>query len=251
MAKLVMGRFGFRLGWFVFIAASLALLIPSAQAQLAPPAPSPDANLLSSLQCLQVPKSLAAHVMALGLGHCQSSCKGCGCNGGPGYRGPPEPKAPKGKCVGFADINRICGPPPHQACTAECTHVQPDCLGHGRAWLAVHAVEKNLHLSWREADQPPVAAVPPALTPPTPAVPPARQASPRPRMDAGTGAVAQNSQNPLTFVQTGAPDSFKCGEKRTCKEMSSCAEAMFHHQHCGLTRLDGTGNGVPCKALCR
>ena len=42
-----------------------------------------------------------------------------------------------------------------------------------------------------------------------------------------------------------------CGEKRTCAEMTSCAEAMFHLRVCGLTRLDGNGDGVPCEALCR
>ncbi|KAB7623958.1 thermonuclease family protein [Alkalilimnicola sp. S0819] len=42
-----------------------------------------------------------------------------------------------------------------------------------------------------------------------------------------------------------------CGEKTWCREMSSCEEARFHLRQCGLSRLDGDGDGVPCEALCR
>ena len=41
-----------------------------------------------------------------------------------------------------------------------------------------------------------------------------------------------------------------CGEKRTCKEMVSCAEARFYLVECGLGRLDGDGDGVPCEGKC-
>jgi hypothetical protein len=34
------------------------------------------------------------------------ACDGCGCRGGPGYRGP------DGHCVGWAKLNKICGSPP-------------------------------------------------------------------------------------------------------------------------------------------
>jgi len=48
-----------------------------------------------------------------------------------------------------------------------------------------------------------------------------------------------------------APGSgFTCGSKRYCREMSSCEEARFYLEQCGLTRLDGDGDGVPCEALC-
>ncbi len=49
----------------------------------------------------------------------------------------------------------------------------------------------------------------------------------------------------------GGAAIFTCGSKRYCKEMSSCAEAMFYLRHCGLTRLDGNGDGIPCNRLCR
>jgi endonuclease YncB( thermonuclease family) len=48
-----------------------------------------------------------------------------------------------------------------------------------------------------------------------------------------------------------AASGFSCGAKRYCREMASCAEARFHLSQCGLTRLDGDGDGVPCKSLCR
>ena len=40
-------------------------------------------------------------------------CSGCGCKGGPGYRGP------DGRCVGFKDLAKICGTPPESRCTFE------------------------------------------------------------------------------------------------------------------------------------
>lgn len=43
---------------------------------------------------------------------------------------------------------------------------------------------------------------------------------------------------------------FVCGRKRYCREMRSCAEARFYLAECGLRRLDGDGDGVPCETLC-
>ena len=40
-----------------------------------------------------------------------------------------------------------------------------------------------------------------------------------------------------------------CGDKRYCKEMTSCEEAKFYLTQCGLTRLDG--DGAPCEKLCK
>ena len=50
--------------------------------------------------------------------------------------------------------------------------------------------------------------------------------------------------------QTGSPQQFTCGTNRYCKEMISCEEAEFYLKECGLTSLDGDGDGVPCEALC-
>ena len=45
--------------------------------------------------------------------------------------------------------------------------------------------------------------------------------------------------------------SFACGTKRYCREMASCSEARFYPEACGLTRLDGDRDGVPCESICR
>ena len=43
---------------------------------------------------------------------------------------------------------------------------------------------------------------------------------------------------------------FQCGAKRVCGQMNSCAEANYYLNHCGLTRLDRDGDGVPCESIC-
>ncbi|PZQ10193.1 MAG: hypothetical protein DI565_20165 [Ancylobacter novellus] len=41
------------------------------------------------------------------------ACRGCGCKGGPGYRGP------DGRCVGFRNLAKVCGSPPETNCVFE------------------------------------------------------------------------------------------------------------------------------------
>lgn len=45
-------------------------------------------------------------------------------------------------------------------------------------------------------------------------------------------------------------EALECGARSRCAEMTSCREARFHHEQCGLAHLDGDGDGVPCEALC-
>ena len=52
----------------------------------------------------------------------------------------------------------------------------------------------------------------------------------------------------ITFSQNGK--GFTCAEKRTCGQMTSCAEAHFYLEQCGLSRLDGNHDGIPCARLC-
>jgi hypothetical protein len=42
----------------------------------------------------------------------------------------------------------------------------------------------------------------------------------------------------------------KCGTKRFCKQMTSCEEAKFYLTTCGVSSLDGDGDGIPCESLC-
>lgn len=49
----------------------------------------------------------------------------------------------------------------------------------------------------------------------------------------------------------GTKPESTCGGKTKCGQMTSCAEARFYLEECGLNRLDGDKDGVPCEALCR
>lgn len=52
-------------------------------------------------------------------------------------------------------------------------------------------------------------------------------------------------------IREGMNTPQQCGAKQYCKEMTSCEEARFYLEQCGLKRLDANGDGVPCEALCR
>lgn len=41
-----------------------------------------------------------------------------------------------------------------------------------------------------------------------------------------------------------------CGAKRYCTQMTSCEESVFYFADCGVSRLDGDSDGVPCEKLC-
>lgn len=59
----------------------------------------------------------------------------------------------------------------------------------------------------------------------------------------------QNAVSEINAHQRRLP-SFSCGEKNYCSQMISCDEAIFYLQNCGLSKLDGNGDGVPCEKLC-
>jgi len=50
---------------------------------------------------------------------------------------------------------------------------------------------------------------------------------------------------------SGESAGWACGEKRRCRQMTSCEEARFHLEVCGARGLDGNGDGIPCNSLCR
>lgn len=66
------------------------------------------------------------------------------------------------------------------------------------------------------------------------------------RHGAGWGKKASSSKaNPIPATND------QCGQKRYCKEMVSCEEAIFFLTQCGLSSLDRDKDGVPCESLCR
>lgn len=44
---------------------------------------------------------------------------------------------------------------------------------------------------------------------------------------------------------------FSCDVKKTCGQMTTCAEAKFQLKTCGNTGLDGDNDGTPCASLCK
>jgi endonuclease YncB( thermonuclease family) len=67
----------------------------------------------------------------------------------------------------------------------------------------------------------------------------------------GTSQDAETPSAPPPRSVPQAGSGFTCGGKQYCREMTSCAEARFYLQQCGLSRLDGDRDGVPCESLCR
>jgi len=54
----------------------------------------------------------------------------------------------------------------------------------------------------------------------------------------------------LAALTVARDEDCKCGTKTKCGQMNSCAEAMCFLKKCGVTRLDGDGDGTPCEAIC-
>jgi len=52
--------------------------------------------------------------------------------------------------------------------------------------------------------------------------------------------------NAYTFDYSG----MKCETKKYCKEMTSCKEAYFYLEKCGVYRLDRDKDGIPCEKIC-
>ncbi|MEI6221692.1 MAG: thermonuclease family protein [bacterium] len=67
--------------------------------------------------------------------------------------------------------------------------------------------------------------------------------TPMPTADINT-PIPQPTENPN-------PNNYSCGSKTYCTQMTSCEEAEYYLTQCGLSRLDGDGDGVPCETLCR
>ncbi|BBP43526.1 thermonuclease family protein [Thiosulfativibrio zosterae] len=45
--------------------------------------------------------------------------------------------------------------------------------------------------------------------------------------------------------------SRKCEGKRTCGQMTSCSEAYFYLNQCGVGSLDRDRDGIPCEKICK
>ncbi len=61
----------------------------------------------------------------------------------------------------------------------------------------------------------------------------------------------RNGSAPAQGPQQPPGEPFTCGTKTVCRQMSSCEEARFYLTQCGLERLDGDNDGIPCENICR
>ncbi len=52
-------------------------------------------------------------------------------------------------------------------------------------------------------------------------------------------------------VSSASDSPWSCSDKPYCGDMTSCAQAYFHLEQCGLQRLDRDKDGVPCESICR
>lgn len=56
---------------------------------------------------------------------------------------------------------------------------------------------------------------------------------------------------PSVPVSSSPGEAGSCNDgKRLCGDMTSCEDARFHLQQCGMHRLDGDGDGTPCEKIC-
>lgn len=177
--------------------------------------------------CPYVSAELAAKAAAAlkGMSQCEVHCSGCGCKGGPGYR-----SRSTGHCVGWREIVSVCGPPPHQLCDRECEPVVAGCTG--RAWVKALAAKSGIAVPFVEGKK--------------------RQKPGQDTRQSSQPGDGAEPQKLLDGLENGSGDgSAACGPKRTCKEMADCAEAIHYLRDCGLTRLDGDGDGIPCNSKCK
>ena len=63
---------------------------------------------------------------------------------------------------------------------------------------------------------------------------------------------SEEVDTPSGLERKGQDDTsaWRCGAKRYCSQMTSCAEARHYLTQCGVSSLDGDGDGVPCESLC-
>jgi endonuclease YncB( thermonuclease family) len=49
-----------------------------------------------------------------------------------------------------------------------------------------------------------------------------------------------------------AEQKFSCDVKKIiCSQMTNCSEAVFYLKTCGVARLDGNNDGIPCENICK
>lgn len=60
----------------------------------------------------------------------------------------------------------------------------------------------------------------------------------------------KNKSTKRKLSQNGTGRNYRCGGKTKCGQMTSCKEAHFYLESCGLSRLDRDKDGIPCESIC-
>jgi hypothetical protein len=85
-------------------------------------------------------------------------------------------------------------------------------------------------------------------TPPSPAPATTFQAAPQ------SPTLPEPAPPSLSEIEQAAPPSAAvnsaCRTKYYCNQMKTCAEAKYHLDQCGLSRLDADSDGIPCETVC-
>lgn len=67
------------------------------------------------------------------------------------------------------------------------------------------------------------------------------------KSNAGSSIQSSTTTKQTVPIQQG----FECSGKRTCSQMTSCSEARFYLEQCGVSSLDRDRDGIPCESICR
>ena len=85
---------------------------------------------------------------------------------------------------------------------------------------------------------------------PNPISPDEWRAGKRPAKKASQKSKPKKVKSQVKAVAQSQNTNFSCSGKRFCTHMSSCAEACYYLNQCGLSRLDRDKDGIPCESFC-
>lgn len=64
------------------------------------------------------------------------------------------------------------------------------------------------------------------------------------------GVLRDYSNENINYKKSENNKNYKCGKKYKCSQMTSCKEAYFYYEVCGVSKLDRDKDGIPCENLC-
>jgi hypothetical protein len=72
-----------------------------------------------------------------------------------------------------------------------------------------------------------------------------------PALSSPAGSDAETAKKPTVSEIIRVAASYSCSPRKTCKQISSCREAMWLLKNCSWGhRLDRDNDGIPCEGTC-